>query len=212
LRPSRFSLFWLADLDRHPTKFLENLLAAAEWPPVIQVYLHRPPHRHPARNREAFPPDGRKCPRSRPHQEMAYGQAGSQKHDANKQALSAVLHQTPKVQPAEFDSIAEVVMNRVFEHLLGVMFLRWCSEMDYQHHRILQGQFARPADDEFLRIMVQVPLVERGWIHRVEELVNIPQIEFDMMGFGSLPVARLENHAGEHIGRSRIVERFFPVQ
>src|SRR5262245_34650128 len=113
-------LHWLADFYRHPAEFFEDRLAPAEWPPVIQIYFHRPPHRHPTSNGEAFPLDHGKGPGSRSYEEISDRQAGSQKHHANQQAFASVFHQMPKLQPAELKAITEVVMDRFLNHRLGV--------------------------------------------------------------------------------------------
>jgi Glutamyl-tRNAGlu reductase, N-terminal domain len=54
-----------SDLDRHPAEFFEYLLAPMQWPPIIQVNLHWPPHRYPTSNGEAFSGERGKSPHSR---------------------------------------------------------------------------------------------------------------------------------------------------
>lgn len=38
----------------HLAEFLENPATSSQWPPVVQVNLHRPPHCHPPANCQAF--------------------------------------------------------------------------------------------------------------------------------------------------------------
>ena len=51
--------------------------------------------------------------------------------------------------------------------------------MHDQSHRYFERIFACPAYDEFLRIMIEVLLVKRRRIHRVKELLDVLQLQFD---------------------------------
>ena len=44
---------------------------------------------------------------------------------------------------------------------------------------VLLGMLLRPTDDELLRIMIQIPLVEGGWIHGIEQLVQFHEFHLD---------------------------------
>jgi len=50
-----------------------------------------------------------------------------------------------------------------------------------QSHRIARRKFLGPAYDEFFRILIKVFLDERRTIHRIEQLVHVPQFQSDVV-------------------------------
>jgi hypothetical protein len=44
---------------------------------------------------------------------------------------------------------------------------------------VLAGMFARPAHDELLGVAIQIPFMEGRGIHRVEELTQLIQLQFN---------------------------------
>ena len=53
--------------------------------------------------------------------------------------------------------------------------------MDDQRDWIAARKFLRPTDNEFFRVIIEVSLVERRGIHRVEELLDSIDENFDSM-------------------------------
>ena len=51
-------------------------------------------------------------------------------------------------------------------------------KMHDERHGFIQRKLAHPAEDEFLRIAVQVPFGKRGGIHGVEQLPDFAQVQF----------------------------------
>jgi len=47
-------------------------------------------------------------------------------------------------------------------------------------------KFLRPTQDEFLGVVVEIFFVKRRRVHRVEELVDVPQVQFNVMHAGHL--------------------------
>jgi hypothetical protein len=67
------------------------------------------------------------------------------------------------------------------------------AQVDDQRYGIQTGQFLCPADDELLGVGVEVLLLERRGVQRVEQLTDFAQADFDPLarpidGFGSLGV------------------------
>ena len=56
-------LGFLFYFDRHMTELLVDSFPPPQWPPIIKINLHRPPHRYPSSNRKTLPRNG--CPSAR---------------------------------------------------------------------------------------------------------------------------------------------------
>jgi hypothetical protein len=55
------------------------------------------------------------------------------------------------------------------------------TDVDDQRNWIVPRKFSCPTDDKFFRVIVEVPLVERRRIHRIEKLLDSIDINFDSM-------------------------------
>lgn len=51
--------------------------------------------------------------------------------------------------------------------------------MDAQYERLTMMEFLRPADDEFLGIVVEVFFLKRRRVHRIEELLDPIDVNLD---------------------------------
>ena len=58
---------------------------------------------------------------------------------------------------------------------------------------------ARPSDDERLGLGIEVPLVERRGVHRVEELRGIAQLEIDHAALAFRPVRSPRVHSHQAV-------------
>ena len=65
--------------------------------------------------------------------------------------------------------------------MLRVAVRRKLVHMDDERDRIAARKFSRPTDDKFFRIIIEVSLVERRRIHRVEQLLDSIDKNFDSM-------------------------------
>ena len=70
-------------------------------------------------------------------------------------------------------------MNGFFDQLLRIGVARILAQRNDQDNRIAYRVFLGPAHDEFFRIVIQILFVKWGWVHRVEELTEFIQVDFD---------------------------------
>ena len=72
-------------------------------------------------------------------------------------------------------------MHSGFNQMLRVPLCGNLVYMDDQRDWIAARKFLCPTDDEFFRIIIEVSLVERRRIHRVEQLLDSINENFDSM-------------------------------
>jgi len=54
-------------------------------------------------------------------------------------------------------------------------------QVNHQCYRVVPVVFVYPAHDEFLRILVEVLLMEWRWVHRIEKLIQVAQVQLNPM-------------------------------
>ena len=72
-------------------------------------------------------------------------------------------------------------MHSGFDQVLRVALCRKLVYMDDQRDCIAARKFLCPTDDELFRIIIEVSLLERRRIHRVEQLLDSIDKNFDSM-------------------------------
>ena len=72
-------------------------------------------------------------------------------------------------------------MHSGFNQMLRVAVRRKLVHMDDQRDWIAARKFLCPTDDKFFRVIIEVSLVERRRIHRVEQLLDSIDKNFDSM-------------------------------
>ena len=72
-------------------------------------------------------------------------------------------------------------MHSGFKQMLRVAVRRKLVHMDDQRDWIAARKFLCPTDDKFFRVIIEVPLVERRRIHRVEQVARFDRrkLRFD---------------------------------
>src|SRR5215218_10148398 len=113
--------------------------------------------------------------------QVAEQQAEREEWSADEQTDASLLHEALEFQLIQARTVAEVVMHRLLDQPPRLFLCGKLLTIDNQLNRLMPMKFLRPTDDEFLRVMVQVLLMERRRIHRVEELADIAQTQFDTM-------------------------------
>ena len=72
-------------------------------------------------------------------------------------------------------------MYSVFDQVLRVRLRRSLAYMDDQRNRIAPRKFLCPTDDKLFRIIIEIPLLERRRVHRVEQLLDSIDEDFDLV-------------------------------
>ena len=72
-------------------------------------------------------------------------------------------------------------MHSGFKKMPRIAVGRKLVHMDDQRDWIAARKFLRPTNNEFFRIIIEVSLVKRGGIHRIEELLDSIDKNFDPM-------------------------------
>jgi hypothetical protein len=71
------------------------------------------------------------------------------------------------------------MMHALLDDRLRILIDRKFIQMDDERDRLVQRKFPHPAQDELLGIAVQVLFRERRGVHRIEELPDFPQVQFN---------------------------------
>ena len=106
--------------------------------------------------------------------------------EPDKQARPALAHEFAKFPRVQFCAIGKVVVDGFGDVRLHAGFLRWLAEVHHEPERRVNRVFLRPSDDEVLRVVIEIALVEWRRVHRVEELVNGLHLHLDQL---RLPVS-----------------------
>src|SRR5215471_15892695 len=86
-----------------------------------------------------------------------------------------------QLKPLQVCPISKVMMHSGFNEMLRVRLRRSLVYLNDQRDWIAARKFLRPTDDELFRIIIEVPLLERRRIHRVEQLLDSINENFDLM-------------------------------
>src|SRR5438105_2515431 len=129
--------------------------APAKRPPVIKVDLHRPPHGDPSGDGKAFPRNDGPSAALVAQQSLAEYQAYGKEYQSDEQAAPALIQQSLELQIVDLGTVRKIVVYPCFDQFLGV-FGGALLEVDMQSHGIIQGEFERPAHNEFLRVRVEI--------------------------------------------------------
>src|SRR6516165_5548120 len=86
-----------------------------------------------------------------------------------------------KLAPVQLCPICKVIVHSRLNELLCVAMRRKLVHVDDQRDRIATRKFLRPANDEFFRVVIEVPLMKRRWVHGIEELVDFVHKHFNSM-------------------------------
>src|SRR5581483_2720428 len=118
------SLFCFTNhLHGNVTQFLIKPAFAPQRPPIIKVYLHRPPHCDPAGDRQALSHNTGPGSFNIAEQELAGSKASRKEQQSYEQAGTAASHQTPKGEMIKISAVGKVVVDTV-SHQLCAIFCR----------------------------------------------------------------------------------------
>jgi hypothetical protein len=94
-----------------------------------------------------------------------------------------------KLKPLQVCAIGKVILHGRFNELLRIAVRGKLIHINDQRDWVPPRKFLCPTNDELFRIIIEVSLVERRRIHRVEQLLDSINKNFDSMG---LPLRRLQ--------------------
>lgn len=143
---------------------------ALDGPPVVQEYLHGPPHGDPADDGQAFARDAVAGAFAHVADEVGSDQAERDEGDANEQTHAALLQYLAKSAACTFGLIDEVVVDRFGEHAGRVAIFRPLFEMDGEVEAAIVRMGRGPGFDEFIGLGIEVLVMEGRRVHRIEQL------------------------------------------
>jgi hypothetical protein len=83
-----------------------------------------------------------------------------------------LFEEMAKLEPVQLCPIGKVMMHGGFNQLLRIAVRTNLVHMDDQRDWIAAWKFLCPTNNEFFRVIIEVLLLERRRIHRVEELLD----------------------------------------
>ena len=99
-----------------------------------------------------------------------------------------------KLEPVQLCPVGKVIVHGGFNQMLRIAVRRKLVYMDEQRDWIAAREFLCPTDDKFFRIIIEVSLVERRGVHRVEQLLDSIDEDFDSMWSGALRSFKAAQH------------------
>jgi hypothetical protein len=111
--------FW-NHLHGHLTQFLIKPAFAAQRPPIIKIYFHRPPHRDPASDRQTLSHDTGPGSFIIAEEELASSKASRKEQQSYEQAGTAASHQPPKGETIKISAVGKVVVDTISHQLCGI--------------------------------------------------------------------------------------------
>jgi hypothetical protein len=94
---NRSTLRVLDDFHWHGAELRIDSASPAQWTPIIEINLHRPPHRDPARDRQTFAQHAGPGACLTVQQCLDENEAGGQEHQTDEQTGPALFHQATVV-------------------------------------------------------------------------------------------------------------------
>ena len=105
--------------------------------------------------------------------------------DKNARPISRLfcpsLNKPVQFHPVQSRAVGEIMMHALFDGGLRVFAGGQFRQVNHQRHRLVQRKFADPAQNEFLRVTVQIFFGERRGVHRVEQLADLAQVQLDFV-------------------------------
>ena len=86
-----------------------------------------------------------------------------------------------KIRPIEPGLVGEVVMDGLLGDGLRPAWIGFTTEMNHEPQGLMPVELLRPTDDEFLRVVIEILFMEGRRIHRIEQLVEVAQLDLDTM-------------------------------
>ena len=113
--------------------------------------------------------------------QLAREHTRGQKSQPDDQTGSPLFENIAKLVVRSVLPLGKIIMHSGFKEVLRIGVRRKLIHMNYQRHGIASRKFPGPADNKFFRVVIEIPFVERRRIHRVEQLLDSIDKNFDSM-------------------------------
>src|SRR6202047_2297645 len=137
--------------------------------PIIQEYCDCPPIRDPSENKQALFNDTTDRTRRKVDDCFASDDGEGEDRETNGHRSSADAKQLVKIEPDNSGAVDKILIESCTARV-GLRRRTFCLRQMHNDPEWLIGRkLSRPSDDEFLYIVVEIPLAERKRIQAMKE-------------------------------------------
>src|ERR1035437_2524646 len=169
-------------MDLGKAKVSINMPTANERPPFIKKDLHRAPHRDPTANHQTFPEDTGESSGTEGCQQVRADEAYGEKAYSDQQAGSTFQQQQTQVASVHDGFEIKVVVNGLTYCRLWI-FARHLGNMHKHPEMAFWWISHGPTLQILLCISVEITVMERRGIHRVEQFGQRAYAQFNLVNF-----------------------------
>src|SRR5262249_2853059 len=119
---------------------------------------------------------------NRSRRELAQGDAASEDSESYEQCILSVAEELFDLSGDDLGAVAEIAFDGVADiaAMLGLGF--HLRQMNLNDDRLVSRKLARPADNKFLRIAIEIAFPERQGVKRIEKLRDLFDLQRDNGG------------------------------